>query len=199
HWPFSDQKEYQHVIDSSVILHEVENLGKLELVKYNFKEIFEYRRLSDGRIIENAILNTANYNPDLSVVLVASGEAVGCIDLTKLEVNHLKIDSDTIVISLPTPELCYHKLDLENTRIISYSKESWWSRIFSDESEKNEILHLAYQKAEKRLEEAAIESGIYASANKNIEIILKPFIERLTGKNVRIVSSLPNLDVSSNR
>lgn len=126
HWPFSkNEREYQHIIDSSVVLQEVENLGKLELVKYNFKEIFEYKRLSDGKIIGNSLLNTHNYNPDLSVILIASGEAVGCIDLTKFEYSDIYLRGDSLVVHLPAPELCYHKLDLNNTKIFSFNKESW--------------------------------------------------------------------------
>ncbi|MCK5104932.1 MAG: DUF4230 domain-containing protein, partial [Cyclobacteriaceae bacterium] len=169
--------------------------GKLELVKYNFKEVFEYKRLSDGKIIGNSILNTHNYNPDLSVILIASGEAVGCIDLAKLEVSDIDLKKDSVVIHLPSPELCYHKLDLENTKIYSFSKESWWSRLFSDEVEKNEILQMAYQKAEARLREAAIESGIYQSTNENVVIMLKPLLEQLTGKNVIFSTSLPSIEL----
>lgn len=192
HWPFGKkEKENQHIIDTSVILREVENLGKLELVKYNFKEVFEYRRLSDGKIIGNSLLNTHNYIPDLSVILIASGEAVGCIDLTNLKVSDIHLKSDSVLIHLPPPELCYYKLDMENTKIYSFSKESWWSRLFSDEVEKNEILQMAYQKAEVRLREAAIESGIYQSTNENVIIMLKPLLEQLTEKKVIFSTSLP--------
>lgn len=198
HWPFSSENEaYQHVFDSAVVLKEIEDLGKIELVKYNFREVFEYKRLSNGKIIENVLLSTSNYNPDLSVILVAAGEAVGCIDLTKLELTDIVFNSDSVLITLPAPELCYHKLDLENTRIISYSKESWWSRLFSDEKEKNEVLHIAYQKAEKRLEEAAIKSGIFLSTNKNAELVLKQMLENMTGKKVGIETSLPKTSLGS--
>lgn len=196
HWQFGNkEKEYQHIIDSSVILNKVENLGKLELVKYNFKEVFEYRRLSDGKIIGNSILNTHNYYPDLSVILIASGEAVGCIDLTKLTISDINLKGDTVSISLPAPELCYHKLDLENTKIYSFSEKSWWSRLFSDKNEQNEILQMAYQKAEIRLREAALESGIYQSTNENVMLILKPLLEQLTGKYVTFSTSIPSIDL----
>lgn len=196
HWPFAkNEKEYQHVIDSSVILQEIENLGKLELVKYNFKEVFEYKRLSDGKIIGNSLLNTQNYNPDLGVILIASGEAVGCIDLTKLEHSDIELKEDTVVIYLPTPELCYYKLDLNNTKIFSLSKQSWWSRLFSDQDEKDEVLQMAYQKAEERLREAAITSGILESTNENVVIMLKPLLQQLSGKNVIVRTALPNIEL----
>lgn len=196
HWPFGNkEKDYQHIIDSSVILNEVENLGKLELVKYNFKEIFEYKRLSDGKIVGNTILNTTNYDPDLSVILIATGEAVGCINLTKVEVSNIDISEDSIIVYLPAPELCYYKLDLDRTKIYSFSKESWWSRMFSDDDEKIEVLKMAYQKAEERLKEAAVESGIYRSTNENVKIMLQPLLEQLSGKKVVLISALPTIDL----
>ena len=192
HWPFSKkEKEYQHIVDTTVILNKIESLGKLELVKYNFKEVFEYKRLSDGKIIGNSILNSNNYNPDLSVIFIASGEAVGCIDLTKIKVSDIEEKSDSIFVQLPAPELCYYKLDLENTKIYSFSRESWWSRLFSEEDEKNEVLQMAYQKAETKLKEAAIESGIYQSTNENVVRMLMPLLEQITGKNVTLSTTLP--------
>ena len=192
HWPFSKkEKEYQHIVDTTVILNKIESLGKLELVKYNFKEVFEYKRLSDGKIIGNSILNSNNYNPDLSVILIASGEAVGCIDLTKIKVSDIEEKSDSIFVQLPAPELCYYKLDLENTKIYSFSRESWWSRLFSEEDEKNEVLQMAYQKAETKLKEAAIESGIYQSTNENVVRMLMPLLEQITGKKVTLSTTLP--------
>lgn len=197
HWPFgAKEKAYQEIIDTSVILNKIEGLGKLELVKYNFKEVFEYKRLSDGKIIGNSILNTHSYDPDISVILIASGEAVGCIDLTKIQKSDIESTKDTILLRLPEPELCYHKLDLGNTKIYSVSNESWWSRLFSDEDEKNEILQMAYKKAESRLQEAAVESGIYQSTIENTELMLRPLLEQLTGKIIIFETTLPseNLD-----
>lgn len=187
--PFS-KKGKTEIIDSSVILREVEQIGRLELVKYNFKEIFDYRQLSEGKLIGNSLLNTHNYNPDMSVILVASGEAVGCIDLTKLEISDIQIDGDTIAIILPAPELCYHKLDMENTRVFSFKNDSWWSRLFSNESEKTQALQTAYKLAERRIEEAALQSGILNSANEQAIKMLSPMLEGMTGKKVKISTTM---------
>jgi len=191
HWPFGkSQKNNQILMESTVILREIENLGKLELVKYNFKEVFEYKRLSDGKLVGNALLKATDYDPDLSVILIASGEAVGCIDLTKVTLSDIETSEDSLFIQLPAPELCYYKLDLDNTKIYSFSKESWWSRIFSDDEEKNEVLQIAYREAEDRLKESAIESGIFNSTNENSKTMLMPLLEQLSGKKVKINTSL---------
>jgi hypothetical protein len=186
------KKGRTEVIDSSVILKEVEQIGRLELVKYNFKEIFDYRQLSEGKLIGNSLLNAHNYNPDMNVILVASGEAVGCIDLTKLEISDIQLEGDTITIMLPAPELCYHKLDMENTRVFSFTNDSWWSRLFSDESEKTRALQTAYKLAERRIEEAALQSGILNSANEQAVKMLSPMLEGMTGKIVQISTAMPD-------
>lgn len=192
HWPFGKKDEqFQHIIESTTFLEKIEELGRLELVKYNYKEVFEYKRLSDGKIIGNSILKTYNYDPDISVILVASGEAVGCIDLTQLQLTDIEISRDSVIVHLPAPELCYHKLNLDDTKVYSFSESSWWSRLFSDEDEKNEVLQMAYQKAEKRISEAALESGIYQSVNEQAAVILQPLLEEVSGKNILIRTSLP--------
>lgn len=185
------KKNKVEIIDSSVILQEIEQLGKLELIKYNFQEIFDYRQLSEGKLVGNSILRIHDYTPDLNVVLVASGEAVGCIDLSKMEVSDISINNDSILILLPPPELCYYKLDLENTRIYSFKKDNWWSKLFSDDNEDEEVLQMAYRQTEKRIEQAAYESGILNTTNEQAKLMLKPMLESMTGKKVYIITEIP--------
>ena len=179
------------IIDSSVILREVEQIGKLELVKYNFKEIFDYKRLSEGKLLSNSLLNTYNFTPDVNVILVATGEATGCIDLTKLNISDISVSQDSLTILLPPAELCYHKLDMANTHIFSFSSSSWWSRLFSNEDEKTKAIQTAYKLAEQRIQEAALQSGILQSTDDQAIKMLTPMLETMTGKNVRIIPSIP--------
>lgn len=181
------------MVESTVILKEIEQLGKLELSRYNFKEIFEYKQLSDGKAVGSSVLRIHDYTPDLGVVLVASGEAVGCIDLAKLKPTDIHVSRDSIIVLLPSPELCYHKLDMKNTRIYSFNNNSWWSRLFSDESEDEAVLQKAYRETERRIEQAAYESGILNSTNDQASIILVPMLEAITGKKVKILTGIPEV------
>jgi hypothetical protein len=52
--PYFPKRRKFEVIDSTVILQEMEKLGKLELVKYNFREIYDYKQLSEGKIMWGA-------------------------------------------------------------------------------------------------------------------------------------------------
>ncbi len=116
--------------------------------------------------------------------MIASGEAAGCIDLRKVSEDDINTVGDTLIIALPPPELCYYKLDLENTRIHSFSKQGWWSRFFTDENEEKAIYEMAYRNAERQIRIAALQSGILEKTEDNARLILKPLFENISGKTV---------------
>lgn len=179
------------IITHTTILQQIEELGKLELVKYRFNEVLDYRKLSDARMWQNALLRGGNYNPDIKAILIASGEAAGCIDLMKIKRDHVKILQDTLWIYLPEPELCYHKLDLANTRLHTFTREGWWSRLFYDENENRQMMEQAYRNAEKQIEIAALQSGILEQTRENAKLILQPLLEEISDKPVVLLFDLP--------
>lgn len=179
----------------STILQQIEELGKLELVKYRFNEVLDYRKLSDARMWQNALLRGGNYDPDIKAILIASGEAAGCIDLKKIKRDHVKILQDTVWIHLPEPELCYFKLDLANTRLHTFTREGWWSRLFYDENENRQMMEQAYKNAEKQIERAAFQSGILDQTRENARLVLQPFLEEISGKPVVLLFDLPVEDI----
>ena len=183
--PGKGETKYE-VIESTTILEKIEHLGKLELVKFNFKEIYDYQEISEGKITGSTALKTYDYTPDLKAVLIASGEAVGCIDLTKMLEQDITIVGDTIFVHLPKPELCYYKLDLDKTRLYEFERTGWWSRIFGDDDDLKNVVEKAYKNAEKQIKIAAMENGILEQTEENAALILKPMLENMTGKKVVI-------------
>jgi hypothetical protein len=173
-----------HLITTSTIVQEIEELGRMELVKYNFKEILDYQHLSKAKVEGNVIMKSFDFDPDISAVMIASGEAAGCIDLRKVGPGDIFSKGDTLFVTLPRPELCYYKLDLENTRIHSFTRQGWWSRLFADENEEKAVYEMAYRNAERQIRAAALQSGILEKTRENAELILKPFLENISGKNV---------------
>jgi hypothetical protein len=160
----------------SVVLERMVDMGKLELIKYQFQEITEIEKV--GRDFYNLF----KLENDSRAVLISKGEAVGCIDLTRLEVRHILETPDSVIIQLPPPELCYFKLDLENTRI--YALETG---LFTSEKS---FIEEAYKSAEQQIKQSAIQSGILPQTKQNAEIILKPLLEEITGKQVVIIYDL---------
>lgn len=178
------------IMNSTVILEKIENMGKMELVKYQFREIFDYQEISSGKITGAAITGSYNFTPDLKTILITSGEAVGCIDLQKLTPQDIDIRQDTIFIKLPKPELCYYKLDMENTRVYDFERSGWWSKFFGDDDEMKKVIENAYRNAEKQIKKSALEGGILDKTRENAQLILKPMLEEMSGKVVVLHSEL---------
>lgn len=172
---YPDRTDKNTSIHNDVVLQKLEALGKLELVRYQFKEITEVRNTSQWKIFLHS------FSPDMKAALITSGEAVGCVDLTKLSVEDILIFEDSLVINLPQPELCYYKIDLENSRI--YDLETGY--LATDEEERK-FVELVYKNAEKQIKKAALDSGIESQTRSNARQFLKPFLEELSGKKIRL-------------
>ncbi len=174
------------VVTHNIVLEEIESLGKMELVRYNFKEITELNEKNKPYLGFFDI-------PDSKVVVISHGEAVGCIDLSKIKKRDIIEKGDTVMVRLPEPELCYYKLDMENTRIYSIEKQVY----FKQESD---LAQKALKLAEREMKEAALRSGILPQTRKNAETMLKPLLEKISGKTVLFVDQLPdNIPINERR
>lgn len=158
-------------ITHSTVLQEVEALGKLELVRYNFKDITELEKQS-----REYFFKIIKFGPDSKVALITVGSATGCIDLTRLMREDVRLTEDTVYIRLPDPELCNYKLNMEETHI--YALET------NPMINEKEFIQSAYTLAEQRIKDSALESGILEQTEANAEMILKPMLEKITGKAV---------------
>lgn len=147
------------------VLEEVESLGKLELVKYNFKDVVEHTQK-----------NGYSSMLDSKVLLIIAAEAVGCIDLTRIKAEDITEVGDSIYVHLPAPELCYYKIDHQKSKV--YDSESL--PFIKD----NNLIGDAYAKAEKQIEKAALESGILVQTQMMAKTMLQPLLEKLTKKTV---------------
>src|SRR5690606_1424498 len=121
-----------------IVLNEITAMGKLELVKYNFKDVVEQKI-------------TKMWLPDAKALLIIHGEAIGCIDLQKIKQDDITMTVDTLVINLPEPELCVFKIDHANSKI--YNTEY----AFTDEAQ---LIEKAYKQAEQQIKESALNMGI---------------------------------------
>lgn len=175
------EKELGEVQIHTVVLKRMESIGKIELTKYQFQEITEIQKVGKD------FYNLFKLENDSRAVLISRGEAVGCIDLTKMEVKHIQLTGDTLIVQLPPPELCYFKLDLDKTTV--YALETG---IFTSEKD---FIEQAYQTAEQKIRELALHSGILRQAKENAEAILKPLLEEISGKQVILVYDLSTVRI----
>lgn len=159
---FSLGAENETQTTHAVVLEEVQALGKMELVKYNFKDIVEHEQV-------------VQWLPNPKAVLIVQGEAIGCIDLTKITTSDVTEASDTVIVHLPEPELCSYKIDHSKSKV--YNTEY----AFMEEAK---LVQAAYQHAEQQIQKAALEMGILEQTKQNANQILKPVLEKISGKKV---------------
>lgn len=173
----------EEIIHNHSVVERVTSMGKLELVKYSFKEITELSELS------KEYWNIFKLGPDSKIALISEGYALGCIDLTQIKPGDITESSDTVIINLPEPEICTYKLDLEKTRIYSLQTNP-----FKDE---REFIQKAYKTAERQIKNSAITSGVLDQTRQNANLILKPILEQLTGKVVLFSEKPDSISIPS--
>lgn len=146
----------------SVVLKEITALGKLELVRYTFRDIVEH---------EQANL----FLPNANAVLIVEGEATGCLDLTRIGPADIETDGDSVTVSLPQPELCGWKINHDRSRV--------YDTRFSFPNE-SQLVSDAYRQAEHQIRQSALNSGILRQTQQNAGQLLRPLLERISGKKV---------------
>lgn len=146
------------------LLDKIDDLGKMELVRYNFKDVVEYEK------------EVSQWLPNSRSVLIIAGEAVGCIDLRQVTAQDIIFTNDSVItIKLPEPEICYFRVDHEKSKVFAMS-----NTYFQDA----ELVDEGYKYAEKHIRKVALSSGILQQTAENADQILKPMLETMTGKQI---------------
>ncbi|GAB3823218.1 DUF4230 domain-containing protein [Pontibacter rugosus] len=176
-----EKKEPEVVVNYNTVLTSVEDLGRMELVRYNFKDVVEYQK------------NVSRWVPDSKIALIVSGEAVGCVDFAKITQADIQFQGDTLVqVALPEPEICYYKVDHSKSKV--FSKENTY---FQDAA----LVEEAFRYAENNVKRAALNSGILKQTQVNAEKVLRPILEEVTGRRVVLVQQrrIKNPEVPAKR
>ncbi|MBJ6143381.1 DUF4230 domain-containing protein [Hymenobacter sp. BT559] len=160
-------REPQVTVTHNTVLTQVEALGNLELVRYRFKDVVEYKKSSKYPFL-----------PDAKAALIVGGEAVGCLDLRKIKPQDVTFEGDSVVrVLLPAPELCSFQVNHNQSRVFSTENGFFQDAALVDE---------AYRYAEAQVRRSALQSGILAETQRNAEQILVPMLRTLTGRRVII-------------
>jgi hypothetical protein len=167
---FLPDEEPAAVVTHNTVLTSIEDMGKMELVRYNFKDVVEYQ-------IANRWL------PNSKSVLIIAGEAVGCIDLRKVTAEDITFSGDTLVtVRLPEPEICHFKVDHSKSKVFALENTYFQDAQLVDEG---------YKFAEENIRQSAENSGILQQTAINADKILKPMLESITGRRVVLVPKTP--------
>jgi hypothetical protein len=152
------------VTTHNVVLKKIEALGKLELIRYKYKDMVEHEVIKA-------------YLPDPKVVLMVTGEVVGCIDLKKVKPEDVTEKADSIYIRLPRPEICYSKVNHSESKVFDTRNTT----LFADRSK---LIDQAYKIAENHLPQAAKQANIIERTKASGENLLRPLFENLSKKKV---------------
>lgn len=152
------------VTSHEVLVERIESMGKLELVKYRFSDVIEHK-------------NVSTYLPDASVLLIIKADAVGCIDLTKIDKNSIKVFGDSVSIQLPKPEICYVKIDHTSSKVYDTKMAFFREAGLVDE---------AYKSAEREIKKEVNKSDILQQTQSNAIHVFKPLLEGLGFKNFKL-------------
>lgn len=146
------------------LLESIETIGKLELVKYRFSDVVEHK-------------NITSYLPDASVLLIVKADAVGCIDLTKIKSEDIKVVGDSVSIVLPAPEICYVKIDHDASRVYDTKMAFFREATLVDEAFKN---------AEKEVIREVKKSDIMSQTRNSAINVMRPLLNGLGFEKVSI-------------
>ena len=153
--------------DQSIVLKEITALGKLELVRYTFKDIVEHEQS-----------NPFIFLPNANAVLIVEGEATGCIDLTKILPADITTTGDSVTVRLPKPELCGWKINHDRSRVYDTRFA------FLNDAQ---LVSDAYRQAEHQVRQSALTGGILEQTRQNADRMLRPLLTRVAGRRVRLV------------
>jgi hypothetical protein len=153
-------------MNEDVMVEKIISMGKLELVKYSMKDVIEKKEIR-------------TFLPDKRILFVAVGEVTGCIDLTKVKKSDINLQTDSVTVYLPKPEICYTKLDHQKSRVYDISG-SWFPL------DTKNLVEGIYKVAEQQILKNAQQMGILKKTEENAELIFKPFLENITGKKVTV-------------
>lgn len=152
-------------ITHNMIVEKIEAIGKLEVVKYYIKDIVEHTEVRQ-------------WWPDPKVVVLISGEVVGCVDLKKLDSASVRFSEGFIHIRLPDPEICYTKINHQESKVYHLENELF---------DQSGLVDKAYKLAEKQLYNSAMKMKLLEQTRSNAEALLKPMIENMSGKKVLFI------------
>lgn len=169
---FSGDEGPEEITENHIVVQEIKDLGRLELVSFRLKDVVTKKIVND-------------YWYDSEVLLIIAGEVIGCIDLADFSEDQLERRGDTLVVRLPEPQICVFKVDHQNTRVY----DSDFTLLDYIHDRHGDILQNTFRDAELAILRAAREQGIYEKVNENAIRFFKGFFKTLGYNFVEVVPS----------
>lgn len=157
-------------IDQPTVVRQVQALQRLETVSYTMDKIISGER-------ENSIL--PNFLAGDRLLLVAHGEVIAGLDLSKLQSGDVEVHGSHVSIRLPEAEIFTTRLDNIKTRV--YSRDTG---LFSspDPNLESEVR----AEAEHQIQTAALDDGILKTAGSNARQTIRSMLSTFGFDNVEL-------------
>jgi hypothetical protein len=149
------------------VVERVQALSKLETVHYQIEKVIS--GTSSGPLPEPLTGD--------KILLVAHGEVVAGIDLSKVKPQDVEETGTAVTLTLPAPEILLSKLDNDKTHV--YDRQTG---IFSKPDP--DLESKLRSTAEREIVQAAQEDGILSQATSNAEQTLRTLLEGLGYKDI---------------
>ena len=144
----------------------IENLGKMELVKVNIKDVVEQTKVRPL------------FLPNAKAILIIAGEVFAGIDFEKVKREDI-VDSGTqVTVTLPKPEILLSKVNHEKSKVYNVN----WGGFSTAE-----LVDEAYKNAELIIIDEAGKTGYEETCKNNARALLTPMFRELSGKEVEIL------------
>lgn len=148
---FMRQSEFSVRMSKQTVIKEIRELRRLETASFTIEKVIDAG--TDGNRFQEILFGDR-------ILLIAHGEVIAGIDLSKLTENDIVIQDKTLRMQLPKPEILVTRLDSDETRVYDRD-QGLLSRGNKD------LESVARQEAEKAIRQAACEGKILDEAAKN--------------------------------
>lgn len=165
------QSSYRIDVSRSAVITELKNLNRLETASFTIEKIIDAQTASTGQIQEFLFGD--------KLLLIAHGEVIAGIDLSKLQESDISIQEKNITIQLPAAEILVVSMD--NTKTKVYDRRTG---ILSKGSKDLEAE--ARMEAEQSIRQAACEGGILDEATENARRQLTTLFRTLSFEQITI-------------
>jgi hypothetical protein len=143
----------------------IEKMGKLELVKFNIKDVVEQTK------------DRPFFLPNAKAVLIIAGEVIAGIDLEKVKEGDIVSSGTEVTVLLPRPEILISKVNHERSKIYDIKWGGFATAERVDE---------AYKTAELMIIDETAKMGYEETCRNNATALLTPIFKEIAGKEVKI-------------
>jgi hypothetical protein len=153
-----------------VVVEGIQELDQLATVRWT--ESVLITRETGGNILDRLFSGE-------KVMVIATGEVEAGVDLGDIDKDQVSVNGDSVTIDLPEPEILSASLDEERTRV--YDRDFSPLNVRPDD----DLVERARLRAVEKIEDAARENKILATAERNAEDGIRAFVTTLGFDEVR--------------